>query len=57
LVNLGYDARAVEGTLEQLRKSPGSSADFNAMLRAALQQLGGPAMQKSARAAAGDSAN
>jgi hypothetical protein len=47
----------VEGTLEQLRKSPGSSADFNAMLRAALQQLGGPAMQKSARAAAGDSAN
>ena len=57
LVNLGYDVRAVERVLEQLRSAPGSPADFNAMLRAALQQLGGAAMQKNARAAAGDSAN
>jgi len=57
LVNLGYDARTVERALEQIRKSPGASSDFNAMLRAALQQLGGASMQKSAHAAAGDSSD
>jgi len=52
LMNLGYDARAIERTLEQLRKSGAASNDFNALLRAALQQLGGAAMHKSARATA-----
>ena len=55
LVNLGYDARAVERALEHARKTPGGAADFNAVLRSALQQLGGTAMQKSARAASTDS--
>ena len=58
LVNLGYDVRAVERVLEQLRQAPpGNPPDFNAMLRAALQQLGAATMQKSARAVAGESAN
>jgi len=57
LVNLGYDGRAVERTLEQLRKTPGQQSDFNTMLRAALQHLGAAAMHKSARAGAGESAN
>ena len=55
LVNLGYDARAVERVLEHVRKSPGGSKDFNTVLRAALQQLGGAAMQKGARAAGSES--
>ncbi|MFZ0635510.1 MAG: Holliday junction branch migration protein RuvA [Candidatus Acidiferrales bacterium] len=53
LLNLGYDGRAIERTLEQLRKSDAAS-DFNTLLRAALQQLGGAAMQKSARGASND---
>jgi Holliday junction resolvasome RuvABC DNA-binding subunit len=54
LQNLGYDGRIVESTLEHLRKTPSAQADFNALLRAALQQLGGAAMQKSAHAAHGE---
>ncbi len=50
LSNLGYDARVVDRTLEQLRKGSNGQADFNDLLRAALQQLGAAAMQKSARA-------
>jgi Holliday junction DNA helicase RuvA len=48
LVNLGYDARAVEKALERARGA--QSADFETMLRAALQILGAAAMQKSAHA-------
>ena len=47
LVNLGYDARAVEKTIELVR-SQGS--DFDALLKAALQKLGGAAIEKGARA-------
>ena len=54
LQNLGYDARVVESTLEHLRKSGSVQTDFNALLRAALQQLGGAATQKSAHAAHGE---
>ena len=50
LVNLGYDRRAVDGVLERLGGA-GPAGDFESLLRAALQQLGGPAMQKTARAA------
>ena len=52
LVNLGYDARAVEHALEHVRKSQHGSTDFNTMLRAALQNLGGAAMHKTAHAGA-----
>jgi len=47
LVNLGYDARAVERTLELVR---GQGSDFDALLKAALQKLGGAAIEKGARA-------
>ena len=47
LVNLGYDARAVEKTIELVR---GQDSDFDALLRAALQKLGGAAIEKGARA-------
>jgi len=50
LQNLGYDARAVDRTLEHIRKTGGEGHDFNALLRAALQQLGGAKMQRSAHA-------
>ena len=50
LSNLGYDSRVIDRTLEQLRKGTNGQADFNDLLRAALQQLGAAAMQKSARA-------
>ena len=50
LANLGYEPRAVERTLEQIRKSGATENDFNALLRAALQQLGGAKMQRSAHA-------
>lgn len=50
LSNLGYDSRIVDRTIEQLRKGTNEHADFNELLRAALQQLGSAAMQKSARA-------
>lgn len=48
LVNLGYDARAVERAIEKSR-GPGE-ADFENLLRASLQILGSSAMQKGARA-------
>jgi Holliday junction DNA helicase RuvA len=48
LVNLGYDARAVENAVEKARDAGG--ADFEALLRTSLQILGSSAMQKSARA-------
>ncbi len=50
LANLGYEPRAVERTLEQIRKSGATENDFNALLRAALQQLGGAKMQRGAHA-------
>jgi Holliday junction DNA helicase RuvA len=50
LLNLGYEARSVERTLEQIRKSGAAENDFNALLRAALQQLGGTKMQRGAHA-------
>jgi Holliday junction DNA helicase RuvA len=49
LVNLGYDTRSVERAIEKARGS--SDGDFEGLLRAALQILGGSAMQKGARAA------
>jgi holliday junction DNA helicase RuvA len=48
LVNLGYDARSVERAIEKARSA--GAADFEALLRAALQTLGSSAMQRSARA-------
>jgi holliday junction DNA helicase RuvA len=48
LVNLGYDARAVENTVEKARGASGG--DFESMLRTSLQILGNSAMQKGARA-------
>ncbi|HKF52089.1 MAG TPA: Holliday junction branch migration protein RuvA [Candidatus Acidoferrales bacterium] len=48
LVNLGYEPRSVERTIEQVR---GQNATFDALLRAALQKLGGAALEKGARAA------
>jgi len=52
LVNLGYDERSVEKTLEQARVN--AATTFDALLRAALQKLGGAAIEKGARAARGD---
>lgn len=52
LVNLGYEARVVEQTIEQVRGAGDSS--FDSLLRAALQKLGGAAaMEKGARAGRG----
>ncbi|HUJ31543.1 MAG TPA: Holliday junction branch migration protein RuvA [Candidatus Acidoferrum sp.] len=48
LVNLGYDERSVEKAIEKARADSG--ADFEHLLRGALQILGSSAMQKSARA-------
>ena len=48
LVNLGYEARAVDNTIEKTRNASGS--DFESLLRASLQILGNSAMQKGARA-------
>ena len=48
LENLGYDARAIEKAIEKSRASAG--ANFEALLRGALQILGAAAMQKSASA-------
>jgi Holliday junction DNA helicase RuvA len=48
LVNLGYDARSVEKAMEKARAAAGT--DFESLLRAALQILGGPATQKTAHA-------
>ena len=49
LVNLGYDARAVEKAIEKARDGK-AGADFDSLLRASLQLLGGAATQKAARA-------
>ena len=50
LINLGYESRSVEKTIEQLR---GNNLTFDALLRAALQKLGGAAIAKGARAVTG----
>ena len=52
LVNLGYDERSVEKTLEEVRGA--ADSNFETLLRAALQKLGGAAIEKGARAARGD---
>ena len=52
LVNLGYEERSVEKTLEQVRGTAESS--FDTLLRSALQKLGGAAIEKGARAARSD---
>jgi holliday junction DNA helicase RuvA len=49
LVNLGYDERAVESAMAKSRGTVGN--DFESLLKASLQVLGGAAMQKSARTA------
>ncbi|HEV2305894.1 MAG TPA: Holliday junction branch migration protein RuvA [Candidatus Acidoferrales bacterium] len=51
LVNLGYDAHAVEKTIEMVR---GQDLTFDILLRAALQKLGGAAIEKGARAGRGN---
>lgn len=48
LVNLGYDERSVERAIEKARAE--CDADFENLLRASLQILGGSTMQKTARA-------
>jgi holliday junction DNA helicase RuvA len=48
LVNLGYDERTVEHAIARSRATVGD--DFESLLRASLQVLGGAAMQKSKRA-------
>jgi holliday junction DNA helicase RuvA len=48
LSNLGYDTKSVERAIEKSRAASG--ADFEKLLRSALQILGSSAMQKSARA-------
>jgi Holliday junction DNA helicase RuvA len=52
LENLGYDRRAIEKAIEQSRGAAGQN--FEKLLRATLQQLGGSATQRSARAALGE---
>jgi holliday junction DNA helicase RuvA len=51
LVNLGYEAHAVEKTIEMIR---GQDLTFDVLLRAALQKLGGAAIEKGARAGRGN---
>jgi holliday junction DNA helicase RuvA len=48
LVNLGYDEREVESAISKSKRIDG--ADFESLLRASLQILGGAASQKAARA-------
>lgn len=48
LVNLGYETRSVERTIEQVRAQ---NTTFDVLLRAALQKLGGTIFEKGARAA------
>ena len=48
LVNLGYDARSVDSAIEKAGVKAGG--DFEELLRAALQILGGATMKKTARA-------
>jgi holliday junction DNA helicase RuvA len=52
LVNLGYDERTVESAMAKSRGTVGN--DFESLLKASLQVLGGAAMQKSSRAAHGE---
>jgi Holliday junction DNA helicase RuvA len=47
LANLGYDARSIDRAIEKADAARG--ADFETLLRAALQILGNSAMRKSAR--------
>ena len=47
LVNLGYDERTVESAIAKSRSTVGN--DFESLLRASLQVLGGAASQKSKR--------
>jgi Holliday junction DNA helicase RuvA len=47
LVNLGYDARSVENAIEKARGN--GTKEFEELLKAALQILGGSAMKKAAR--------
>jgi Holliday junction resolvasome RuvABC DNA-binding subunit len=47
LVNLGYDERSVENAVAKSRATVGN--DFESLLRAALQILGGAATQKPKR--------
>jgi holliday junction DNA helicase RuvA len=51
LANLGYESRSIEKTVDHLR---GQNLTFDALLRAALQELSGAAIEKGARAARGD---
>lgn len=52
LVNLGYESRSVEKTIQQVRGN--GESGFDALLRAALQKLGGAtAVEKSAGAGRG----
>jgi Holliday junction DNA helicase RuvA len=48
LVNLGYDTRSVDSAIEKAGVKAGG--DFEELLRAALQILGGASMKKTARA-------
>ena len=52
LENLGYDERAVEKAIAQSRATVGN--DFQTLLRASLQVLGGAVMKKSQRAGQGE---
>lgn len=53
LVNLGYEPRTVEKTIQQVRGN--GESGFDSLLRAALQRLGGAtAVEKSAGAGRGD---
>jgi Holliday junction DNA helicase RuvA len=52
LENLGYDQRAVEKAIAQSRTTLGN--DFETLLRASLQVLGGAVMKKSQRAGQGE---
>jgi holliday junction DNA helicase RuvA len=53
LVNLGYEARAVERAVEEAHRKSGGN-DFEGLLRASLQILAAGFAQKSARAARAD---
>jgi holliday junction DNA helicase RuvA len=52
LVNLGYDEREVEKAIAQSRATLGN--DFETLLRASLQVLGGAVMKKAQRAGQGE---
>jgi holliday junction DNA helicase RuvA len=52
LVNLGYEEREVEKAIAQSRTTVGN--DFETLLRASLQVLGGAVMKKSQRAGRGE---